>query len=73
MSIQNRVANFETLPDSALLTVKEIRYLSGRSLASIWRDVKQSRLPRPVALGPNASRWRAADVRVYLKGVYGHA
>lgn len=72
MSVHNRVADFETLPDSALLTAKEIRYLSGRSLASIWRDVKRSRLPVPVALGPNAARWRAIDVRAYLNGSRTH-
>lgn len=68
MSNQNRVADFETLPDSALLDAKEIRYLSGRSTASIWRDVKRSRLPVPIAVGPNSSKWRAADVRAYLLG-----
>lgn len=63
-----RITDFDTLPDSALLDVREIRYLAGRSPASIWRDVNCGRLPRPVSIGPNASRWRAADVRNYLKG-----
>jgi predicted DNA-binding transcriptional regulator AlpA len=63
-----RIIDFDTLPDSALLDVKEIRYLAGRSPASIWRDVKRGRLPHPISIGPNASRWRAADVRAYLKG-----
>ena len=63
-----RITDFDTLPDSALLDVKEIRFLAGRSPASIWRDVKRGRLPRPISIGPNASRWRAADVRTYLKG-----
>lgn len=63
-----RITDFDNLPDSALLDVKEIRYLAGRSPASIWRDVKRGRLPRPISIGPNSSRWRAADVRAYLKG-----
>ena len=73
MSNFKRVANFEMLPDAALLSAAEIKYLSNRSLASIWRDVKQGRLPRPISIGPNASRWRAADVRHYLNGGYSNA
>ena len=68
MSNLKRLTDFDGLPDSALLNIKEIRHLAGRSPASIWRDVKRGRLPRPISIGPNASRWRAADVRAYLMG-----
>jgi predicted DNA-binding transcriptional regulator AlpA len=68
MSLSSRVCDFDRLPDSALLTVAEISTLSGRSRSSIWRDIKNCRLPEPVTLSPHASRWRAADVRVYLTG-----
>ncbi len=68
MSDFDRIAAFEQLPNSALLTLKEIVALSGRSKTSIWRDIESQRLPRPIAIGLNASRWRVADVRSYLKG-----
>lgn len=68
MSHFNRLHDFEALPGSALVSVTEIKLLAGRSAASIWRDVRRGRLPRPIPLGPNASRWRVADVRVYLNG-----
>lgn len=68
MPILDRVKDFERLPDSALLTAREIKALSGRSLASIWRDVKGERLTKPIVLGPNASRWTVGDVRAYLRG-----
>ena len=72
MPILDRVEDFERLPDSALLTAREIKSLSGRSLASIWRDVKSKRLSKPIALGPNASRWTVGDVRAYLRGGLRH-
>ena len=68
MPLSSRVCEFDQLPDSALLTVAEISTLSGRSRTSIWRDIKNHRLPKPVALSSHASRWRAADVRSYLAG-----
>ena len=32
-----RISNFDNLPDSALLSVKELIALSGRSRTSLWR------------------------------------
>jgi predicted DNA-binding transcriptional regulator AlpA len=63
-----RVRDFDQLPASALLDLKEIKFLSGRSSASLWRDVIRGSLPRPISIGPNSSRWRVADVRIFLKG-----
>lgn len=68
MPLSDRVCEFDRLPDSALLTVADISTLAGRSRSSIWRDIRNRRLPEPVALSPHASRWRAADVRTYLAG-----
>ena len=64
----SRLTNFDQLPNSALLTVNEIIILANRSRTSIWRDVKDHRLPKPTAIGPQARRWRADDVRKYLNG-----
>jgi predicted DNA-binding transcriptional regulator AlpA len=64
----DHVTAFDVLPDTALIGVQEITALACRSRASIWRDVQAGRLPKPIAIGPQARRWRVADVRAYLKG-----
>jgi predicted DNA-binding transcriptional regulator AlpA len=64
----DHVSAFDDLPETALISVHEITALACRSRASIWRDVKAGRLPKPIAIGPQARRWRVADVRAYLKG-----
>lgn len=64
----DHVAEFECLPDTALLDVQTIAVLACRSRASIWRDVNTGRLPKPIAIGPQTRRWRVSDVRAYLNG-----
>jgi len=60
--------SFDILPDTALLTIKDISRLAGRSRTSLWRDVRAGRLPSPARIAPNTVRWRVADVRAYLCG-----
>ena len=60
--------SFYILPDTALLTIKDISRLAGRSRTSLWRDVRAGRLPSPARIAPNTVRWRVADVRAYLCG-----
>jgi predicted DNA-binding transcriptional regulator AlpA len=66
--VGTRLEEFDQLPGSALMSVKEVSSLINRSRASLWRDVKAGRLPKPIAVGPKARRWRVADVRAYLEG-----
>ena len=68
MIIPQRLEALAIMPAEALLSAKELSILSGRSRASIWRDVKVGRLPKPIAIGPQTRRWRIDDVRAYLKG-----
>ncbi len=67
-NFKNRIEMFGALPDDALSNVYEIEVLSGRSNASIWRDVREGRLAPPIKIGPNSTRWRVSDVRRYLAG-----
>lgn len=64
----DHLLSFDDLPDAALVDVYTITALAKRSRASVWRDVKAGRLPQPIAIGPQARRWRVADVRAYLNG-----
>ena len=67
-NIVERISKFDDLPSSALLNISEIKALAGRSNASIYRDVKLGRLPKPIKIGSSSSRWLVGDVRHYLKG-----
>ena len=68
MAIPLRLASLTNMPAEALISAKELSILSGRSRASIWRDVQTGRLPKPICIGPQARRWRVEDVRAYLNG-----
>ncbi|MGY8985511.1 MAG: helix-turn-helix transcriptional regulator [Sphingomonadales bacterium] len=70
-NVVERIAAFGGLPDSALLSINEISALASRSNASIWRDVKAGRLPKPLKIGAGSSRWLVGDVRRYLNGEVG--
>ena len=61
-----RIANFNNLPDAALISAKELMALSGRSRTSLWRDVHRGSLPKPKKIGPRSVRWQALDVRHFL-------
>ena len=63
-----RIKHFSQLPDKALLSAKEVVFLSGRSRTSLWRDVQRGLLAKPVKLGPNAVRWTVSDIKSFLEG-----
>ena len=67
-SVSASLATLGCLPSEALISARELSLLAGRSRTSIWRDVRQCRLPTPIAIGPQTRRWRLADVRAYLGG-----
>jgi predicted DNA-binding transcriptional regulator AlpA len=63
------LANFDSLPDSALVDVKTISALLGRSPSSIWRDARLGKLPSPVKTGPACTRWNVGAIRRHLAGL----
>lgn len=67
-----QLALFDKLPDSAFVDLKVVSALLARSNASIWRDVAQGRLAKPLRAGARSTRWRAGDVRVALLGAARH-
>ena len=68
--LSERIQNFSTLPDEALLTAREIIQLTGRSRTSLWRDVNYGRLTKPIKLAPNSVRWSVKDIKQYLSGTF---
>lgn len=66
--VDRALETFPFLPDAALIDVRVVSALLGRSTASVWRDVAQGRLSPPVHVGARSTRWRVGDVRAALNG-----
>jgi prophage regulatory protein len=58
----------ETAQDpDALLKPATTAQLSGLSIASLYRKAKTKDFPAPVKLGTRCTRWKAGEVRAWLK------
>mgnify|MGYP005751184715 CR=1 FL=1 len=60
---------FDTLPDSAMVDVKTVAGILGRSPSSIWRDTRLGRMPRPLKTGPACTRWNVGAIRRHLNSL----
>lgn len=56
------IASFDSLPSIARVPIQVVCGVTGRSRASVWRDVIAGRLPHPVKLG-HSTRWVVGDLR----------
>lgn len=53
---------FESLPDSANVGIQVVQGLFDWGPSSVWRAVKDGRLPMPLKFG-GATRWNVGDLR----------
>lgn len=60
------LSNWDSLPDSAMVDVKTVAGVLGRSPSSIWRDARLGTLPRPIKVGPACTRWNVGAIRRHL-------
>lgn len=51
--------------ESQLLSVREVAGMLGLGISTIWRQVRQGNLPRPVRIG-GSTRWRRADIEALI-------
>ena len=65
--VDRALETFPLLPDEALIEIRTVSALLGRSRASIWRDVAAGRLVAPVKLG-GSTRWPVGGVRAAMVG-----
>lgn len=63
--VHKKLALFPTLPDDALIEIRVVSALLGRSASSIWRDVAKRELVAPIKIG-HSTRWRVGEIREYL-------
>lgn len=59
-------ADFDSKPDAALLTDKTVAALLGVHRNSVWRMARSGRLPAPVKVAEQTTRWRVGDLRKAL-------
>jgi predicted DNA-binding transcriptional regulator AlpA len=49
-----------------LLDAREVAGLLRVSMPTLWRCVKQERMPKPIRFGPRLLRWRLRDIERFL-------
>lgn len=62
---------FDSLPDSALIDVRIVALLHGCSENTAWRWSKSGKLPTPIRVSPQQTRWRVGDIRKALASLAG--
>ena len=64
-----RVSNFDSLPDDALIRLKDLLEYSviPFSATTIWRKIKARTFPQPEKVSSNIVAWRCRSIREWLK------
>lgn len=59
---------FDELPDSALVSQPVVEAVLDVSGPTVWRRIRDGRLPRPRKIGPRGNRWSVGELRSAAKG-----
>jgi len=62
------LTNFDQLPNSANVRLPVVMALYGVSPATVWRNVKNGRIPKPQKLTPRTTAWNVGELRAALRG-----
>lgn len=65
-SINEALANFDKLPDSAYIRLPVLTRLYGVSAATIWRAIKQNKIPKGCKLSERCTAWSVKAIRANL-------
>lgn len=68
-TVQDQLQNFPSLPDDARARLPVVTRLFSCSNATVWRMVKDGRLPAPAKTGPRMTSWRVGDLRKALAAI----
>ena len=64
--IPEALTNFDYLPDAANVRQPVVEGLYACSAASVWRGVKDGRIPKPRKLSPRTTCWNVGELRQAL-------
>ena len=62
-------AGFDNKPDTALVNDKTVAALLGVHRNSVWRMARSGKLPTPVKVSEQTTRWRVGDLRKVLSSL----
>lgn len=62
-ALHSSLAHFDSLPNAAHVRLPVVAALKGIGPATVWRWVKDGRLPQPHKLGPNTTAWNVGELR----------
>ncbi|ADI30176.1 helix-turn-helix transcriptional regulator [Methylotenera versatilis] len=60
---------FDSLPMSAFVRLPIVKALYACSPATVWREVKAGRIPKPKKLSPRTTGWNVGELRQALAAV----
>lgn len=66
LTINPTLRDFDQLPDSAHVRLPVVKALLACSVASVWRGVREGRIPKPHKLSPRTSCWNVGELRQVL-------
>jgi len=61
-----RSASARGLAHVQLLDAREVARVLAISVPTLWRYVKQERVPQPIRLSPKVIRWRLRDIERFI-------
>lgn len=64
--LPDSLRHFDALPDSANVRLPTVQALFGCSAPTVWRSVKQGRIPKPRKLTERCTAWNAGELRAVL-------
>ena len=53
-------------PAKQLLEVKEVQIITGLSVTTIYKYMREGIFPKPKRIGARAVRWRLTDIEAYV-------
>ena len=66
--IPDSLRNFDALPDSAYVRLPVVIMLFACGRTTVWRSVKNSKLPAPRKLSEAVTAWNVGELRKALRG-----
>lgn len=67
-TIPSALQHFDQLPDSAYVRQPIVEALFACSGTTLWRRVKDGRIPRPRKLSDRVTAWQVGELRRVLNG-----
>ena len=61
--MQSALKDFDDLPDSAHVRLPVLEGLFACSAATVWRRVKDARIPKPRKLSERVTAWNVGELR----------